>query len=94
VITKEEHIFHIDQKDIPSSERDQLIADDTVSVRLNRHRELYLMDGVEISIDRIDELGTFLEIEGTDRSAVESVATSLGFRATQFIEHPYDWLKR
>lgn len=94
VITKEEHMFHIDQKDIPAAERDQLLADDAVSVRLNRHRELYLVNGVEVSIDRIDELGTFLEIEGADRSAVESVATSLGFRAAQFIEHPYDWLKR
>ncbi len=93
-LTKEEHLFRVEQKELSEAEKDRALEAATVSVSFHRHRERYQVQSVEVSVDRIDELGTFLEIEGFDRAAVESLATSLGFRAPQFIEHPYDWLKR
>jgi len=93
-ISKNEHIFQIQQEAITKDQHDQLLTKHDISVTLHRHRSRYILNDVEISVDRIDEIGTFLEMEGEDRSAVESIATTLGFSSPQFIEHPYDWLKR
>lgn len=93
-IIKEEHIFQIEQEEISREEHDRMVKKHDISVTLHRHRLRYVLNRVEISVDRIDEIGTFLEMEGDDRQVVESIATSLGFSSPQFIEHPYDWLKR
>lgn len=94
VIAKDDHVFRVAQEPCTRSAKKTLLAKHETSVTLHRRRERYTTGGVEVSIDRIDDLGTFLEIEGPDRAAVESVATTLGFSSPQFIEHPYDWLKR
>jgi adenylate cyclase class 2 len=49
-------------------------------VRLLKHREFYMIRGVEVSIDKVEGLGDFVEIEdkGGGLEAVREIASKLG----------------
>jgi len=94
VIVKEEHIFKIEQKKITKKEQSALVKKHGSDVTLVKHRDLYNINEVELAIDHVDGLGTFIEIQGGERDAVEKIAKKLGFTSSQYIEHPYDWMKR
>lgn len=48
--------------------------------RLQKHREFYMIKGVEVSIDKVEGLGDFVEIEdkGGGLEAVREIASLLG----------------
>ncbi len=56
--------------------------------RYEKERETWLLDGVEIVIDRLPELGYYIEIEGTD-DEIEATARKLGLNIREGITSTY-----
>ncbi|USN53066.1 MAG: hypothetical protein H6760_02715 [Candidatus Nomurabacteria bacterium] len=93
-IEKEGALFKLTQEHLSAADRDGKVKQDENLVKIEKHRELFKQDGVEVAIDHVHDLGTFLEIQGKDQAGVEGICRKLGFTASQYIDHPYDWLKR
>ncbi|MEZ0346735.1 MAG: class IV adenylate cyclase [Infirmifilum sp.] len=53
-----------------------------VVARIAKHREFYLLEGVEVSLDKVEDLGNFVEIEdkGAGEHKIREVATKLGLQ--------------
>lgn len=94
IIVKEDHIFNIQQKKITKKEQSALIKKHGSDVTINKRRDLYSLEGVEVAIDHVEDIGTFIELQSRDKGEVEKIAKKLGFSSSQYIEHPYDWMKR
>ena len=66
-------------------------------VRINKHRSTYREQDFEINLDEIDNLGSFIEIEGrgtdSDRTAIEEKITQflidLGIQKSNIIRKGY-----
>jgi adenylate cyclase class 2 len=56
--------------------------------RYEKERETWLLDGVEIVIDRLPELGYWIEIEGTDEE-IEATAKKLNLNLKECITRTY-----
>jgi adenylate cyclase class 2 len=56
--------------------------------RYEKERETWLLDGVEIVIDKLPELGYYIEIEGTDKE-IEAAARKLGLNIKDGITRTY-----
>ncbi|HKZ41964.1 MAG TPA: class IV adenylate cyclase [Candidatus Hodarchaeales archaeon] len=88
--------------DLPLSHPDDLenllLGSDYIEVvRINKHRSTYREQDFEINLDEIDNLGSFIEIEGrgtdSDRTAVEEKITKflidLGIQKSNIIRKGY-----
>lgn len=58
-------------------------------VRFEKRRESWRLGDCEVDLDELPFLGTYLEIEGADESAVEQVARSLGLAESGRIRSSY-----
>ncbi len=59
--------------------------------RYEKERETWLLNSVEIVIDRLPELGYWIEIEGTDEE-IEAAASKLGLNIKDSITRTYEEL--
>jgi len=56
--------------------------------RYEKERETWILDGVEIVIDRLPEIGYYMEIEGTDKQ-IENTARKLNLNLKEGITMTY-----
>jgi len=56
--------------------------------RYEKERETWILDGVEVVIDKLPELGYYIEIEGTDKE-IQSVVKKLGLNTKDGITKSY-----
>ncbi|MGC9108066.1 MAG: class IV adenylate cyclase, partial [Infirmifilum sp.] len=50
--------------------------------RIKKDREFYLFNGVEVSLDKVEDLGSFVELEdkGAGEEGIKKVAETLGLK--------------
>jgi predicted adenylyl cyclase CyaB len=49
-----------------------------VAIRVHKRRQSYRLDGCRVEVDDVEQLGTFVEVEGPSESRVEGVCGRLG----------------
>jgi len=91
-------LYHLVRTDRPDALLEVLSAVLSVSGRVRKHREVYLLDRTRIHLDRVEGLGTFVELEvvladgerDADGAAhAEALSRRLGIRPSDRIALAY-----
>ena len=56
---------------------------------VDKQRTLWRLDGCEVCLDEVTQLGTFIEVEGPDEAVIESVLTELNLQNEPHIQDSY-----
>ena len=59
------------------------------TLTVQKRRELWLLQGCEVCLDQVQQLGTFVEVEGPDPDNVTKVLQALGLNDAEHIAKSY-----
>lgn len=59
------------------------------TIEFEKKRSLWVFQGCEVCLDELEQLGSFVEVEGADENAINSVLDKLGLAESEHISKTY-----
>ncbi len=84
--------FEMKAEPISQEVKEKLLKEKQLDKVMKKHRKVWEVNGIDVAIDEVEELGTFIEFQGRERQKVLDLIRSLGISEKQFIKTPYNKL--
>ena len=84
--------FMMESNLISEEEKVRLLSTHKIDKAMKKQRTIWEVDGMQIAIDDVENLGIFIELQGRDKQKLLEFIKSLGFSPEQFILQPYNKL--